>query len=479
MAAPQPPSWHQTGRLCMQFTASGLSLLGGLLTVRLWPAVGLPGVFGSGALIGLSFLVAAWLLPLQARRLSAGLGGRPWLMLGLVGIVIGLIGLGGLYPPAAAAKGVLGPPPDGVRRVGIGKIRSSLVEPSQALWWAAGTQDALYQKLSQIPELQLINLESPQVLESTRRELDLWIEGQIVPGANPILNLTLTERGGVYLATISRELISATPEAISALHQDLATAILIQLDIPLTPQLTARIQQIPTANPKALLLNNEGVELVGQHRYTEAMSKFDAALLLDANYGDAHTNKGVILSIQGQDAAAIEQHKAAIKQRPEHAVYHYNLGHSYLQLAQYDEVVASLQTAIERDPGMAKAYNELGNAYLALEQWDAAQSILERGLRIDPALPQLSKNLGRAALGQKQPQLALSHLNTALELYTATGDSYGEGETRYLLAQALADANQRQQACKELDWFQEREHGSVNPWYPQASSLAEQSQCQF
>jgi tetratricopeptide (TPR) repeat protein len=59
--------------------------------------------------------------------------------------------------------------------------------------------------------------------------------------------------------------------------------------------------------------------LAGLSRHEEALVSYERAIALDADFAEAHYNRGVTLAALGKPEAALESYQRAIALKPDHA----------------------------------------------------------------------------------------------------------------------------------------------------------------
>ena len=86
----------------------------------------------------------------------------------------------------------------------------------------------------------------------------------------------------------------------------------------------------------------------------------------------AHFNLGVAYENLGMYKEAIEPYKQAIKNNPDYEDAAYRLGFIYGKLRMWKEVIEFLKQEIRRNPDDAEAYFALGVVYVAIKDRDSA-----------------------------------------------------------------------------------------------------------
>ncbi|HTG34080.1 MAG TPA: CHAT domain-containing protein [Thermoanaerobaculia bacterium] len=229
-------------------------------------------------------------------------------------------------------------------------------------------------------------------------------------------------------------------------------------------------------NTEVTRLTNDGIGLLELGRKEEARKAFRSALDIDPDNAATLGNLANVETQLGDDEAALVHLQAAVRAAPGEAVHHYNLGNLLAFRKRYEEALPNLLRAIEIDPDYANAYNELGNVYLELDRPAEARKAFEAGLKRDRTLAKLHKNLARAALAEGDPEEAISHLKTALSLYSPA-DPDGKSEATYWLAAAQAAAGHATEACVALQTFETLDPRLLGPFAKNATLLAGQNRC--
>ncbi len=104
--------------------------------------------------------------------------------------------------------------------------------------------------------------------------------------------------------------------------------------------------------------------------------------------------KGVALHQTGKNEEAVEWINRAIREDPNEAVFHRNLGCSLEELGQLEEAVDSYERVIGFEPNDAGIRNNLGNVLLKLGRFVESESAFRRALEISPDFAGAHKDLG-------------------------------------------------------------------------------------
>ena len=481
------PPWHSLGSLWLAAGLLGLILLVGLVYLLLydWPALR-----DTASVMAAAFVAVLGFLGLredrdffqrlshvlgQAHPAQAGTGGV------LVVVLILWVGVG--YPRLREIMaGPVGPKPPGVQRFAIGPWGNLTpgVSPYEGIW-TEGTRRTLYQKLSRVEALQGIAVDSPQVTDDIRRDLDLWIDGDFSKIVDVKLSAAIAGRGGAHQGsvTVQREVDENSTEvesAILAAQDELAGEIISALSIDLQPEVATAVSGTPTSSAEALQMNNEAVAILASGGSpARAGSLLREALALDANYADAHNNLARLLRAQGDVTGAIAEYRRATELLPRFPVFHFNLGLAYDRARDFPAAIGAYQQALDLDPTYVRALNNLAFVYLETGQLDEATELLERGLKLQPDAAYLYKNLGRVDLEQGRTSDAIAELSQAILL-----SDVPYAEAMFYLARAYSDNGQTEAACSLLSEYNlvaSADAGDDPSRPPAAKDLAAELQC--
>jgi tetratricopeptide (TPR) repeat protein len=129
-------------------------------------------------------------------------------------------------------------------------------------------------------------------------------------------------------------------------------------------------------NPKAIALNNQGVEKVAKADYKGALQDFNQAIKLSPKFPEAYVGRGIVYSVQGKRATAIQEFTRAIKLNPKFAEAYLYRADDYLQLSNRKLAIADLKQA-------QTLFTQQGNTANAQQAKDRMELVLA------PPLPPL------------------------------------------------------------------------------------------
>lgn len=140
-----------------------------------------------------------------------------------------------------------------------------------------------------------------------------------------------------------------------------------------------------------------------------------------------------------------------VRQNPNSAANHVELGWSLFQKGQYNDALAEYKKAIDLDDKNYRAYYDLGLAYRQVEKYDLAISSLQKALEIAPKSFEAHYDLGLVYQHNGKFEQALQELQLAYKL------NPGSTEIIYSLGQVyekmnnIAEAKYQYQSALEFD----------------------------
>ena len=170
--------------------------------------------------------------------------------------------------------------------------------------------------------------------------------------------------------------------------------------------------------------NNLGLVLSDQGNDAAAAAHFTEALRLKPDYFDTHNSLGIVLAKQGNDNAAAAHFTEALRLNPDCFDAHNNLGTILSRQKRYAEAERHFAQAVRINPGYVKAHYNLGLLQAEQGHYDAAAAHYSDVLRLDPASADAHKDLGQILKLQSKVDAAATHLTEALRLNPGYGDAH-------------------------------------------------------
>jgi tetratricopeptide (TPR) repeat protein len=173
-------------------------------------------------------------------------------------------------------------------------------------------------------------------------------------------------------------------------------------------------------DPRAIALNNEGMDSLRLGRYEAAGARFEAALQRSRRYGEAKVNLATVVAQRGDvnRAASLLGEVIADPTRDPalRAKAYYGLAEIDMRDSSWAHAAEQLQRAAALDSSRAEYLNNLGFALLQAGRTDEAIATLREARRRFPGEPALLKNLALAWLRRGTADSALAAADAAIDL---------------------------------------------------------------
>jgi tetratricopeptide (TPR) repeat protein len=138
-----------------------------------------------------------------------------------------------------------------------------------------------------------------------------------------------------------------------------------------------RLNQL-TAFEEALLLDEQGDKERARIGYLQAIEQEDSL-------PDAYCNLGIIESLEGTHAKAIDSFTHCLKIEPRHFEAQYNLANLYAEIGNLSLAKAHYEISIQLEPTFPNSYFNLGLTLAMNKEFDAAIKVLKQFRKIAPA----------------------------------------------------------------------------------------------
>lgn len=151
-------------------------------------------------------------------------------------------------------------------------------------------------------------------------------------------------------------------------------------------------------------------------RHGEALAVYDQLLSENPRHPEALHFKGLLAFQQGQNAAAVEMLRSAIKLRRGVPSFHGNLANVLLNMGDSDGAEAEFRKAIRLDKGYAMAHSNLGTLLLGAGRIEEAESAVRKAIALQPDNFEAYTNLGAILRRQGRIDAATAALRQALTI---------------------------------------------------------------
>ena len=160
---------------------------------------------------------------------------------------------------------------------------------------------------------------------------------------------------------------------------------------------------------RASALVQQGLQLILQGRYEEALEVEETALILAPKNPDAHSYRGSALLELGRVNEALASYDRVIQFAPHAAVAHYNRANALKRLGRFDEALCSLKRALRLQPRYTDALSLTGVVLQATGDTTSALRYYDAALRINPNAADAHYNKGLALLSTGEFTHAWEH----------------------------------------------------------------------
>ena len=134
---------------------------------------------------------------------------------------------------------------------------------------------------------------------------------------------------------------------------------------------------------------------LNQNDLARARAAVDRALAINPALGRAHKTKGLILWRSGDERAALDALRAAVRSDPRDVRALIWAGMVATNLARPADAVESFARATRLDPTRVDAWVGIANATMALGEWDRANVALQHATQLDPDAPAVKQAADR------------------------------------------------------------------------------------
>jgi len=128
----------------------------------------------------------------------------------------------------------------------------------------------------------------------------------------------------------------------------------------------------------------QGAQLENQGETEGALSCFETAVSVHAEFAEAYVRIGSLRKALGQPDEALAAYIEALHKDPDFSGGHFNLANLLADIGRHEDAVTHYGRAVHLDPSMVEAHQNLGNVLRKLNRHDEARASYQRGLDIDP-----------------------------------------------------------------------------------------------
>ncbi|MFA6211831.1 MAG: tetratricopeptide repeat protein [Candidatus Obscuribacterales bacterium] len=128
--------------------------------------------------------------------------------------------------------------------------------------------------------------------------------------------------------------------------------------------------------------SNLGLAYNQQHNYANALSEFRKALAINPSDAITYNGVGAALRAQKDVPGAIKNWETSVKLSPKLAVAHYNLGTAYESQGDLDRAMVSYENATRNDQRLGEAFYRMGLIMMKKHKVEEAKEQFKRALKI-------------------------------------------------------------------------------------------------
>jgi tetratricopeptide (TPR) repeat protein len=191
------------------------------------------------------------------------------------------------------------------------------------------------------------------------------------------------------------------------------------------PEATAAADQAAPAetnegvnNPKiqARRFFNKAVKEHLSGQVAQAIADYKAALAIDAELGDAHSNLGLAYNQQHNYANALSEFRKALAINPSDAITYNGVGAALRAQKDVPGAIKNWETSVKLSPKLAVAHYNLGTAYESQGDLDRAMVSYENATRNDQRLGEAFYRMGLIMMKKHKAEEAKEQFKRALKI---------------------------------------------------------------
>jgi len=191
---------------------------------------------------------------------------------------------------------------------------------------------------------------------------------------------------------------------------------------------------------------NQGITLVNQENYQQAIEQFTRALTLNPNHADAYVWRNYVYHCLNKYQQAIDDCNQAIRLNPNDSIAYNNRAFAYNSLKNYEQAIDDCNQAIRLNPNHVNAYINRAFAQMELGEYQQAIDDCNQAIRLNPNAPNAYINRALAYNYLKNYEQAIDDCNQAIRLNPNHADAY---INRAFAQMELGEYQQAIDDCKE------------------------------
>lgn len=196
-------------------------------------------------------------------------------------------------------------------------------------------------------------------------------------------------------------------------------------------------------SPTSPLMNTRAaLEYRKRGEQDKAIPLLQEAIRQRPDFAIYHYELGLTLTQKGLLDQAIEEYRQAISLKPDHLAAHDNLGVAYFNKNQLDDAIKEFNFALQIDPDHASAHNNLGSAYTRKGLLDKAIEQYKQAISLKPDFQEAHSNLGAVYVDKNQLDDAIKESSLALQINPNYAEAHNNLGTAYFRKGLLSKAIQ-------------------------------------
>lgn len=263
------------------------------------------------------------------------------------------------------------------------------------------------------------------------------------------LGVSLNESGQQDAAMAAfRAVLKQDPQSVQALD-GLTKALIAQ------KRYTAAIAELKDAPPNEVLQLNLAIAYSKNGNTDEALQILSAIVKEHPDYAQAHTNLGIVYTQQKRFSEAAREFETALRLDPSDDTVRLSYVKALTALLQYDRAEPLIHEYLQKHPRDFEALYFNGIVERGLGNYAAAEKSLRQAVALNPNHAEAHYNLGFVLARQGKPAEARPELEKALKLNPESS------EARFQLASVLRALGQQDQAHEQLQALQQKKAADV------------------